>query len=199
MRIHPATVLALPALILVASLTACSDDTTTEARFSASNTPPAPGVVKLVQKSRSGSRVVIDVVIFGPEPGLDLFDFQFGIAIGNSDVLRFVTQQSYTQTALVAGAGQTIVTEVSAADPSLVEFDVRKTGGGAGNGFATASAIVIEVAFDARTAGTSTLSFSEIRGHAPRALDSALAPIGDVRFDAQSATVTGVTTGGGGY
>lgn len=199
MRITPATLLALPALILLASLTACSDDTSTEARFSASATPPAPGLVKLVQKSRSGSRVVIDVVIFGPEPGLDLFDFQFGIAIGNSDVLRFVTQQSYTQTALVAGAGQAIAIDVNASDPSLVEIDVHKTGGGAGNGFATASAVVIELAFDARTAGTSTLSFSDIGGQAPRALDSALAPIGAVTFDAQSATVTGVTTGGGGY
>ena len=35
--------------------------------------------------------------------------------------------------------------------------------------------------------------------NAPQALDSHLAPIAAVTFDAESASVTGVTTGGGGY
>src|SRR5512143_1653193 len=110
--------LASLAVALTTLLAGCSSNTTTSAQFTASTTRPAPGLVKLVQKSRSGSRVVVDALIYGPEPGLDLSAFRFGIAIGDTSVARFVPREPYTQTALVAGDGQTIAIDVNGAtDP----------------------------------------------------------------------------------
>ena len=68
----------------------CSNDSTTSAQFMPSATAAAPGLVKLVGKSHAGSRVTVDAVLFGPEPGLDLFQFDLGIRIGNPALVRFV-------------------------------------------------------------------------------------------------------------
>ena len=93
----------------------------TVAQFTPSATTPTPGLVKLVPKTTSGSRAVVDVLIFGPEPNLDLFDFQFGVKIGDTSLVTFVPQDAYIQTALVPGAGQTIDAIVDgASDPSVV-------------------------------------------------------------------------------
>jgi len=179
----------------------CSgNNSTTSAQFTASATAPAPGLVKLVEKSRSGARVVIDVVLFGPEPTLDLDGFQFGIKIGDSSLVRLAAQMTYPQTALVAGDGQTIFIDVDGmSDPSLIRVVTAKQGGGAGNGFATASTVVIELPFDVQAAGATSMALVGVGNTPPEAIDSTRVPIGDVRFDAANATVTGVTTGGGGY
>jgi hypothetical protein len=201
-RIPPFRFAAALVPLLALALSGCSGggSKSIAAQFSASTTSPAAGLVKVVLKSRSGPRVVVDVVLYGPEPSLDLYAFRFGVKIGNTTVVKFVPQASYTQTALIAGTGQTISATVddSMADPSLVQVDVEKQGGGAGNGVAGASAILIELAFDTRTSGSSTLTLVGEGANPPQALDSSLAPIAGVTFDAASAGLTGVSTGGGG-
>jgi hypothetical protein len=192
--------LALIVVALAASGIGCSNNPTTTAQFTASATPVAPGLVKLLEKTHSGSRVVVDAVLFGPEPGLDLTAFHFGIKIGSPDRLRFVGKSSYAQNALVAGAGQTIAIDVDGmSDASLVQVNVEKLGGGAGNGVAAASAVVIELSFDVSGDGAATLTLVGLGNNPPQAVDSNRAPIAAVNFDAASASVRGVTTGGGGY
>ena len=180
------------------SLAGCHSSSSTSAQFTASVTAPAPGLVKIVPKSRSGSRLVADVVIFGPEAGLDLLAFRFGVKIGDTSIVRFAPQNNYTQTALVAGDGQAVAIDVDGvSDPSLVQVDVEKQGGGAGNGIDGASAIVIELSFDVQTSGATTLTLVGLGNDAPEALDSRRTAIAGVTFDAASASVRGVTTGGG--
>jgi hypothetical protein len=192
------SLLAVFGVLLTVFSVGCSSDSMTSAQFTPSATPAAPGLVKLQERSRSGARVVVDAVLFGPEAALDLDAFKFGIRNGNPDLLKFVSQMTYTQTALIAGAGQTIATDVDGdSNPSLVQVDVEKLGGGAGNGVAGTSAVVIELTFDVRGSGTTTLTLVGLGADQPKALDSAHAAIPAVTFDAASATVRGVTTGGG--
>lgn len=191
--------LATAAAALALFLAGCNSGSSTSAGFVASATPPAPGLVKLVESSRSGQRVSVDAIVYGPEPGLDLFEFRFGVHIGNAGLVHFVPQQSYTQTALVAGAGQTIAADVDGSDPSLVRVDVAKQGGGAGNGIAGATAIVIRLTFEVQGSGSTTLTLAGDGNGNPQALDRNDAPIGAVHFDPASASVRGVSSGGGGY
>jgi hypothetical protein len=172
----------------------------TVAQFTASATAAAPGLVKLVPKTTSGSRAVVDVLIFGPEPNLDLLGFEFGVKIGDTNLVRFVPQAMYVQNALVPDEGQTVAADVDGvSDPSVVKITVTKNGGGAGNGFAGASAVVIELSFDVQGSGATTLSIVGPGAGEPEALDSHRNPIAAVRFDAASGGLRGVTTGGGGY
>src|SRR5262245_16412751 len=157
-------------LALMAVLAACSDNTSLSARFTPSTTPPAPGLVKLVLKQHVDSQVIVDALIYGPQPALDLYAFQFGIAIGDPAAVRLVPHPSYPQSVLVAGAGQTVVVDVDASDPSLVRVNVTKQGGGSGNGFATPSALVIELTFEAKQSGSSTLAFVGLGANPPRVL-----------------------------
>jgi hypothetical protein len=188
------------AVALPVFLAACGSKSSTSAQFSPSMTAPSPGLVKLVQRSHSGSRVVVDVLIYGPEPNLDLLGFQFGIKIENPGVAKLVTQASYGQTALVAADGQAITMNVDgASDPSLVSIEVIKTGGGAGNGIPGNSAVVIELPFDVQGSAGTTLTLVGRGLDEPRALDSHRVPIAAVTFDPASAGVRSVTTGGGGY
>lgn len=190
--------LAAIAVALTVLATGCRGGSSTSAQFTASTTGPAPGLVKLVPKSRSGSRVVIDVLIYGPEPALDLYGFRFGIRIGDAGLVRLAAQASYPQTALLAGDGQSIAVDVDgASDPSLVQVDVEKQGGGTGNGIAGASAVVIELPFDLQGTGATALTLVGLGANPPQALDSNLAPIAAVTFDAAAASVRGVSTGGG--
>jgi hypothetical protein len=176
----------------------CSSGSMTSAQFTASATPAAPGLVKLEERSRSGSRMVVDVVLFGPDQALDLNAFRFGIRNGNTDLVRFAPQTTYAQTALIADAGQTIAADVDgASDPSLVRVQVEKQGGGAGNGVAGDSAVVIELTFDVRGSGATTLTLVGLGADPAQAFDSQRAAIRAVTFDAASATVRAVTTGGG--
>lgn len=198
-RIRIARTLYLSSIGLAASLVlaGCHGHTSTSAVFTPSMTPTTPGLVKLVETGHSGSRIVVDALLIGPEPGLDLFAFKFGIAIGDPTIARFVPQPSYTQTALVADAGQTIAVDVDDSNPSLIQVSVSKLGGGAGNGVAGASASVIQLAFDVAGSGATTMTLAGRGAVAPQALDSRQVPIPAVTFDAASAGVQGVTTGGG--
>lgn len=187
------------ALLLGVALMACSNDSTTVAQFAASATPPTSGLLKLVQASASGSRVVVDVLLFGPEPDLNLYATRFGIRIADTSAVRFVPQATYVQSALVASDGQTILIDVDGTDPSLVEVQTVKQGGGAGNGFTSPAAVVIELTFEILGSGGSTLSFTGLDGNPPLAVDSGREPLQGLRFDTQSASIAGVTSGGGGY
>lgn len=199
-RLVTRTRLASVALVAVVGLVGCHGSSTTSAQFSASTTAPSPGLIKLVPKSRSGSRVVVDALIYGPEPDLDLNAFRFGVRIGDTTLVRLAVQTSYLQSALVPANGQTVVVDVDgASDPSVVRVDVEKQGGGAGNGVPGASAVVVELSFDVLGSGATTLTLVGAGLDAPVALDSAGGPIAGVTFDAESASVRGVTTGGGGY
>lgn len=192
----------LASVVMVSAvfLPGCSDDATTSAQFTPSATAAAPGLVKLVEKSHAGSRLAVDVVLFGPEPALDLFAFKFGVKNGNSNLVRFVPQPTSAQTALVADAGQSIEINVDgASDPSIVAVDLKKLGGGDGNGVDANSAVVIELIFDVQGSGTTTLTLVGLGNDEPQALNSLFLPIGAVTFDATSAGVSGVTSGGGGY
>jgi hypothetical protein len=186
-------------LLLVGLLLAgCGGESRTSAQFLESTTAPTPGLVKLVASAVSGNRVVVDVVMHGPEPDLDLNAFRFGVQVDNPALLRFAPQSSFLQTALVAGEGQTIAIDVQATeDPSLVVVETQKRGGGAGNGFASATAIVIELSFEILGEGTASLSLVGVDGNPPLALDPTRTPIDGVVFDAESAHVVGVTVGGG--
>ena len=190
----------LTATVLTLVAAGCGGNSSTSAQFVASATPASPGLVKLVPRSHSGSRVAIDVLLYGPEPGIDLFTYRFGIKIGDPSFASLVPQMQYTQTALVAEGGQTIVIDVNGdADPSVVQVDIEKQGGGAGNGFTSSSVALIELVFEVQGSGQTTLSLVGIGGNAPVLLDHALAPIGGITFDPESAKLRGVTTGGGGY
>ena len=186
-------------VLLALALAGCSTDSTTSAQFAASTTPSTPGLIKLAQASVSGTRVVVDVLLFGPEPDLDLYASRFGIRIADTSTVRFVPQTTYVQSALVASDGQTILINVAGTDPSLVEVETVKQGGGAGTGFTSPAAVVIELTFEVTGSGGSTLSFTGLDGNPPQALDSVRQPLEGVRFDTQGASVASVRTGGGGY
>ena len=192
--------LAPTAFVLMTIAAGCSgSNSTTSARFTQSATPQTPGLVKLVSGGGSGSRVLVHVQLFGPEQNLDLFAFQFGVAIGNPNLVRLVAQSSYVQTALTAEAGQTIAVDVDgASNPAIVGVDVGKQGGGTGNGITAAATVVVDLTFEVQGAGTTTLTLVGLGGNPPKALNSNLAAIGAVTFDPASAGISGVTTGGGG-
>lgn len=202
MRSQPFRVSPLPSIgvLLAALLAGCHGGSeTTSAQLNASATVPAPGLVKLAQGSSAGSRLVVDVVLHGPEPALDLLGFRFGVKIDDPTVVRFSPQATYAQTALVAGAGQTIAMRVDGSDPAVVLVEVEKDGGGTGNGLAGGSAIVVALPFDVLRAGVTGLTLVGVGAGEPQAFDSRRAPIAAVTFDSASASVMGVTTGGGGY
>jgi hypothetical protein len=186
--------------VLPLLLAGCSNDGTTSAQFAASATPPAPGLIKLAQSSVSGTQVQVDVLLHGPEPGLDLNAFRFAIGISDPAAVRFVPQSSYVQSALVAGEGQSIVVDVDGtSDPSRVNVQIRKAGGGAGNGFTSAAAVVIELTFEVLGSGGSALSFAGVGAFPAEALDSRGQTIDDVVFDRAGASIAAVSSGGGGY
>ena len=186
--------------LVVLLLAGCSNDSTTSAQFAASQTPSAPGLVQLAQSSISGTQVQVDVLLHGPEPGLDLNAFRFAVKISDPSTVRFVPQASYAQSALVAGAGQSILIDVDgASDPSLVIVQMRKAGGGAGNGFTSPAAVVLRLTFEVLGSGGATLSFAGVGAFPAQALDSTGQPIDAVRFDAAGASIAGVRSGGGGY
>src|SRR5262245_13110097 len=76
------------------------------ASFTESATTLAPRVVKLQQKTASGGRVVMKVVIGGPDTTLDMFAFAFDVKIGDGTVAKFVAGSVVKGNALVATGGQ---------------------------------------------------------------------------------------------
>lgn len=190
---------ALTALVLVGC--GSSNNSSLAAQFTASGTASSPGLVKLIRKSTSGTRVVVQVVIYGPAPALDLYSFAFDVKIADTSVLKFVAGSGVAGGALTATGGQTIeaIVQTAPADASDVVCGVSKLGGGLGNGIAGAQAVVVEMAFDVKKEGTTTLTLIGSGANPPRALDHNGATIGAVTFDSASASVKGVSSGGGGY
>ncbi|HEX5041884.1 MAG TPA: hypothetical protein VFV75_03205 [Candidatus Polarisedimenticolaceae bacterium] len=194
-RLRVAFLTVLPLL-----LAGCNNDGTTSAQFAASATPPAPGLVKLAQSSVSGTQVQLNVLLNGPEPDLDLNAFRFAVKISDPSAVRFVPQSSYAQSALIAGEGQSIVIDVDgASDPSRVNVQMRKAGGGPGNGFTSPAAVVISLTFEVLGSGGAALSFAGVGAFPAEALDSRGTPIDAVHFDGAGASLAAVQTGGGGY
>ena len=195
------------ALILVAWLPGCSNDdpATFAVAFTPSTTAAAPRLIKLVQKSKSGGRLVVSVVIGGPDTTLDMYSFAFDVKIGNTDVLRYSNGSDVPGNALVPFAGQTVDSLVGLGtlpgggdDQSTVVVGVSKLGGGLGNGIAGTSAVIVDLAFNVRSAGTTTLTLTGSGGNPPRVFDSGGGFIGALTFDAAAASVVGTSTGGGG-
>jgi hypothetical protein len=98
----------------------------------------------------------------------------------------------------------TAIASPDASDATHIVVGVTKTGGPPGNGIAGASAVIVELSFDVLKEGTTTLALSGSAGapsQPPSVLNSAAPPqaIAGFSFDAATATVTGVSSGGGGY
>jgi len=170
-------------------------------QFTTSTTAPALHLVKLVPGSASGARVVVQAVIYGPDTSLDMFAFAFDVKISDPTVLAYVANSAMAGDALVATAGQTIsvIAGPDGSDPTHIVVGVSKLGGPPGNGVANASAVIVTMAFDVLKEGTSSLGIAATP--TPSLLDSAQPPqpIAGITFDAATGTVTGVSTGGGGY
>jgi hypothetical protein len=179
-----------------------NSSSTITAQFLPSSTPQAPLLVKLAPVSVSGSLMVIQAVIYGPDASLDLYAFAFDIKIGDPTMVKFVAGTAGNQNALTTSGGQTVVTNASvdAADASHIVVGVSKSGGGAGNGIAGTSAIVVQMTFQALKAGATTLAITGTSANPsqpPTALDSSLQPIAGITFDAAAAAVTATASGGG--
>lgn len=185
-----------------------SSNPSLSAAFTASATDPAsaPHLVKLIKKTSSGSVFVVQVVIYGQDTTLDMYSFAFDIKIGDTTIVKYVPGSDVLGNALVASAGQGVLKQVGpdTSDPSHIVVGVTKTGGPPGNGIAGPSAVVIELAFQALKAGTTTLALSgsaATPSQPPAVLDSATppAPIGAITFDLAAGSVIAVSSGGGPY
>ena len=180
-----------------------SDSATLSAQFTASATTTTPRLIKLVQKSRSGTRVVVQAVVYGPDTTLDMYSFAFDVKIADTSVVKYVADSDVPGNALQPFAGQTIQSIVATAvgDTSRVVVGVSKQGGGVGNGVAGNSAVIVEMSFQALKSGTTTLTITgPPLGGDPVVLDSDGAVIGTMTFDTAPGTLKGISTGGsGGY
>lgn len=181
-----------------------NDSSSLSASFAASPTASAPNLVKLIQKSVSGTNVVVQVVLYGPTTSTDLYSFAFDIGIADPTVAKFVTGSAVAGGALQATGGQTVTaiadlgtTGGGGVDNSLVVVGVTKTGGGLGNGVAGASAVIVELTFQALKGGSTALTITG--SPSPEALDHNGATIGTINFDAAAATMMGISSSGGGY
>jgi hypothetical protein len=184
-----------------------SNPATLSAQFTASVTPPnILHRIKLVQKSASGARIVVQTVIYGPDVTLDMYAFAFDVKIGDTSVVRYVPGSAVAGNALVptAGQGVQVLAEADMSDPSHIVVGVTKTGGPPGNGIAGQSADIVDLTFEVLKAGTSTLTLTgdtSVPSNPPTVLDSSSPPqpITGPTFDSSSASMTGISTGGGGY
>jgi hypothetical protein len=176
-----------------------SNQSKLSASFIASVTQTTVGLVKLQPLSSSGSNVTVRAVIYGPDPTLDMYSFDFGVKIGNTSLVHYVPGSAVAGGALIVGTGQTIVVTASTdvGDPSIVDVSVHKTGGGAGDDLPGASATIVNLTFSANMSGSATLSIAA--SPTPTAKDSTGTTIGSITFDTANGTLTGVQSGGGPY
>lgn len=172
-----------------------SGGTSLSVNFTESANPLTADFVKLQQKSKSGARVVVDVVIGGPDANVDIAGFAFDIKIGDPSILQFVSGSGTAGDALVAANGQTVVAEAAplTGDASDIVCGVHKLPANPGNGLAASSAVVLELAFQAKKAGSTTLTIAGNGTNDPTALDPNGVAIGTITFDTGSATVQGVS------
>ena len=182
-----------------------NNSATLSAQFTASTTPPNTlHLIKLVQKSASGAFVVVQAVIYGPDVTLDMYSFAFDVKIVDASVVQFVTGSAIAGNALQPFVGQTIQAIAGfgtlpggGVDTSRVVVGVSKLGPVPGNGIAGSSAVVVELTFQVLKQGTTTLTLTGNPN--PQVLDSNGVAIGTITFDSASASMTGISTGGGGY
>lgn len=168
-------------------------------QFAASSTASAVRLVKLVPGTASGSRVVVQAVIYGPDTSLDMYAFSFDVVIGNTAVLGYVPGSVVAGPALQTTGcdGISAIAGPDASDPTHIVVGVTKLGDCAGNGVSGSSAVVVSLSFDVLAQGTSTLAIAT--SPAPSVKDSNLSTIGGITFDSATGTVTAISTGGGGY
>ena len=176
-----------------------NSSSTLGAQFAASGTPSAVRLVKLVPKTASGSFVVVQAIIYGPDTLLDMYSIDFDVTIGDTGLLKFISGSAVAGNALTQFAGQTIEATASPnmSDASRIEVHVHKSGGGVGNGVAGASAVIVELTFNAVMSGTSTLAIAG--APAPTVTDHNGAAIVTINFDSASGSVTSISSGGGPY
>ncbi len=176
-----------------------SNSSSFSASFTQSATASTPNLIKLVPKGSSSNTLVVDVVIYGPTTSVDLYSFSFDVVIGDPTVLGPVPNSATAGTALTVTGGQTIqaLAAPDSSDPSHIVVGVTKVGGGAGNGVAGSSAVVVELAFGFLRAGTSTLAIATTP--TPTVTDHNGTVIGAIAFDSATGGATGIQTGGGGY
>jgi len=172
------------------------------AQFTQSSTPAAPRLIKLVQKSKSNARVVVQAVIYGPDASLDMYSFAFDVKIADPTVVKFVAGSAVAGNALTVSGGQTLQAFAGlgtlpggGTDNSRVVVGVSKLGGGVGNGIAGSSAAIVSLAFEVQKQGTTTLTLGGSPN--PVVLDHNGAAIGSITYDSASASMKGVVTGGG--
>ena len=172
------------------------------AQFTQSSTPTAPRLIKLVQKSKSNARVVVNATIYGPDTTLDMYSFAFDVKIGDPSVVKFVAGSALAGNALTPFAGQSIQVVAGlgtlpggGTDNSRVVVGVTKLGGGAGNGISGNSAAIVSLSFQVLKQGTTTLQLTGAPN--PVVLDHNGAVIGSITFDTATASMKGVSSGGG--
>jgi hypothetical protein len=149
--------------------------------------------VKLQSASASGANVTLEVTLFGPSTSNDIYGWAFDVVISNPNVVEFVAGSAQAGPMLVPCPGNSLsvqATQQTANNGTSVVVGVSKLGTCAGNGVAAGSHVVVRLTFRVKAAGTSTLTFGGAAS--PRALDSNLATIGSIEFDAGAATLQGV-------
>ena len=149
--------------------------------------------VKLVQGSASGANVTTRVVLFGPSTSTDIYGWAFDVVLSNPNVVEFVGGSATAGSMLTPCAGGSLSVQASqqtAGGTTSVVVGVSKLGSCAGNGVPAGEHVVVQLTFRVKTTGSSTLTFGG--SVSPRALDSNLAPIGSIEFDAGAATLQGV-------
>lgn len=159
------------------------------ARFTGTSAASAPNLVRLTG-SPSGNTVVVRVVVGGPTTSSDLYSFAFDLVLGDTSVATYVAGSATFGTALTLSGGQTSDVEATLQGNRVV-VGVTKLGGGAGNGVATEQTVVT-LTFRVLKAGSTTLTFAGAPpSGSPACLDSNLATIPSIAFDAGSATLSG--------
>ena len=171
------------------------------AQFAPSATATAVDLIKLVPKTTSGGRIVVQAVIYGPDAGQDMYSFAFDVKIGDPTVLKFMTNSAVAGNALSASAGQTITVQAGpdVSDATHIVVGVTKVGGGPGNGVGGSLAspvIIVSLTFQVLKQGTSTLAIAA-GPTAPTVLDHNGAAINAITFDTADGSVTAISTGGG--
>lgn len=165
------------------------------AAFTASPTAAAADRIKLVESSKAGSRITLNVAVFGPTTSDDIYGWAFDVVIGDPSVARFVPGSANAGNALSACPGQVVealATQGTANDGSTrVVVGVSKLGGCTGNRVNDSQATVVSLTFDVLKTGNCSLSFSG--NPSPLALDSKTVPesIPSIQFDTAAATLRG--------
>jgi hypothetical protein len=154
--------------------------------FAPSATAPAANLVTMTGSSTNDTTLELRVNIGGPSTSSDIFGFAFNLLLSDPSLVQVGTPS--------AGDALTGNTTASASlQGSRIIVGVTKLGG-AGNGVAGASAVVVRIPLRTLKKGSTTIRFT---GSSPStsaadaaALDSNGVKIGTITFDAGSGTLT---------